>query len=404
MLPTVHIGIPAMDENDYLFDTLKCIERQNYAGKIQTYICVNQPEWWHDDDNKRDICKRNAELLEKLRERKKGLIVIDKTTKGNGWATKKKSGVGVARQTLLNEILERATEKDIFVSMDADCTFGNNYINSVVCNLEKNKQFSAFNSPYYHRLTSNENADRGILRYEIYMRIFLLNMLRIKSPFAFTAFGSAIACRIKTCKSLGNFDAHQAGEDFYFLQKIVKHEKISLYGDEIITPSSRMSDRVPFGTGKAIATMEKEERTYPIFHHSFFDKIAEAYQILDSLYKKDIHSELFDFLQSTSKEKESIWTSIRENSSSLQQFKRMFHQKCDGLKIFQFLRQQAEQNPFCDEVSLIDFFSTFFPDFSIDKNFSFKNSSTEILSEIRDFLFAEEQKARAEHDKILSQF
>jgi len=45
----------------------------------------------------------------------------------------------------------------------------------------------------------------------------------------------------------------KAGEDFYFLQKIIQLGNFKELTTTTVYPSARISDRVPFGTGKAIS-------------------------------------------------------------------------------------------------------------------------------------------------------
>lgn len=45
----------------------------------------------------------------------------------------------------------------------------------------------------------------------------------------------------------------KAGEDFYFLHKFSILDQLGEINVEIVLPLARSSDRVPFGTGKAIS-------------------------------------------------------------------------------------------------------------------------------------------------------
>jgi hypothetical protein len=58
----------------------------------------------------------------------------------------------------------------------------------------------------------------------------------------------------------------QAGEDFYFLQKISWIGQVTELTEVTVHPSPRLSDRVPFGTGKAIGDYVANGRltTYPL--------------------------------------------------------------------------------------------------------------------------------------------
>ena len=58
----------------------------------------------------------------------------------------------------------------------------------------------------------------------------------------------------------------QAGEDFYFLQKISWLGQVTELTGVTVHPSPRLSDRVPFGTGKAIGDYVANGKlaTYPL--------------------------------------------------------------------------------------------------------------------------------------------
>ncbi len=81
----------------------------------------------------------------------------------------------------------------------------------------------ALSVPYYHNLTGDEEKDRAILRYEIYMRYYAINLWRIGSPYNFTAVGSAMALPVWAYRAIGGITPHKSGEDFYFIQKLRKY-------------------------------------------------------------------------------------------------------------------------------------------------------------------------------------
>jgi hypothetical protein len=69
-------------------------------------------------------------------------------------------------------------------------------------------------------------------------------------------------------------NTRKAGEDFYFLQRIFPLGNIRLINTATVFPSPRPSDRVPFGTGRAIKDMLKNEATghYQTYNpHTFID-------------------------------------------------------------------------------------------------------------------------------------
>jgi hypothetical protein len=64
----------------------------------------------------------------------------------------------------------------------------------------------------------------------------------------------------------GGMNRRQAGEDFYFLQKISWLGQVTELTSVTVHPSPRLSDRVPFGTGRAVGDFVANGKlgTYPL--------------------------------------------------------------------------------------------------------------------------------------------
>ncbi|MCK5839711.1 MAG: glycosyltransferase, partial [Bacteroidales bacterium] len=247
-MPKIYIALPVLDEYEYIRNFIQCLSNQTYTD-FKLVVCVNQPDDWWEDPDKTDICIGNQKTIQYL----SGITafaveIIDRSSKGNGW-TGKQYGVGWARKTIMDEINLEAFNNDIIVSLDADTEFNPGYLKSIVETFTHNIDSTALAIPYYHKLTNDEHADRAILRYEIYMRYYAVNMLRIDNSYAFTAIGSAMAIPVKAYRAVGGITPHYSGEDFYFLQKLKKYGSILNWNDEWVYPAARFSDRVFFGTG-----------------------------------------------------------------------------------------------------------------------------------------------------------
>ena len=336
----LHIAIPALDELEFLPNILAAIAKQKTDYPFYVYICVNQPDAWWTDVEKVKICENNQKLLHFLEGVKgvKGvsLEIIDKTSVGKGWIGNS-SGVGWARKTLFDEIFKTAADEDVIISLDADTLFSESYFQSIGDNFTQNKM-DVVSVPYYHKLTDDENANRAILLYEIYLRNYFINMHRIGSPYAFTAIGSAIAVKVKALNKIRGITPLSSGEDFYLLQKLRKMAPISNYNSEMVYPAARFSTRVPFGTGPAMNHFRAGKfQSYPIYHESLFDKIKETYDIIPELFTEDKATEFIEFLKEQYKT-DDLWAPLRKNFKTLPQFARAFHEKADGLRILQFLK------------------------------------------------------------------
>ncbi len=112
-------------------------------------------------------------------------------------------GVGWARKTAMDFACTMAGNTDIILTLDADTHYPSNYFDSVINALESYPDATGLQAPYYHNLTGNEQADRAILRYEIYMRSYAINLMAIRNPYCFSAIGSGMACSVEVYKRVG---------------------------------------------------------------------------------------------------------------------------------------------------------------------------------------------------------
>jgi len=184
MKPHLFIAIPAMDELDFLPKTFEAIANQKSEYPFSVHICVNQPDTWWDNAEKQEICLRNQQLLSYINSCTSFKVVAqDRSSKGKGWVGKN-HGVGWARKCLFDEIMSIANPEDIIISLDADTLFNENYFQSIGDNFAKNSHLPVLSVPYYHPLTDDEATNKAMLRYELYMRLWFLNMHRIGSPYA----------------------------------------------------------------------------------------------------------------------------------------------------------------------------------------------------------------------------
>lgn len=289
---------------------------------------------------------------------------------------------------------------DIIVSLDADEVFSENYLRSIAQNFSNHPGSAALAVPYFHRTPSCQTAARAMLRYEIYMRHYFLNLARISSPYAFTALGSAMAVPVWAYRAIGGMTPKLSGEDFYFLQKLRKFGEVLLWNDEIAYPEARFSDRVFFGTGPAmIKGASGDWSSYPIYSGALFDEIQETYNLLPTIYHQPASTKVTRFISMAFGEDDSLQP-LRANHRSTENFIRAFHEKFDGLRILQYLKSAGEGNSSTDEENLWEYLTRFYPRSEIEKleisqdSFSFSNSAVAALEKMRMFLFQQEMEVR----------
>jgi hypothetical protein len=355
----MHIAIPAMNEAKHLPLTLQGLLTQPLKD-TKIWICVNQPDhWWHDNE-KVLICEDNQQTLNYLNSLSiSDLYIIDCSSKGKGWQGKN-LGVGQARKVIMDTINQNADPGDIILSLDADTLLDEGYLDSVRMLFSKYPSAAGLSNPYYHHLTGNEQLDRAMLRYEIYMRHYAINMCMIGSPYGFTALGSAIAMPVWAYRKIGGMSPKKSGEDFYLLQKLRKTGWLINYNNKLVFPATRYSDRVFFGTGPALIKGSRGNwESYPVYHHGLFNNVKSTYEMFPELFRFTVETPMTEFLNSQLACQD-IFQSLRENCSSAVQFIKACHNRVDGLRILQYLKWSQKQLSGSDEQNLREFFAYFF--------------------------------------------
>lgn len=400
-LPRIILAIPLMDEWEQLPFLLDDIKNQTYTD-FEAVICVNQPEQWRAESGKLQICRNNEATLDYLTGFNEFPIkLIDRSSPGRGWSGKN-YGVGWARKTVMDAASSGAGKDHIIISLDGDTRFEASYFQSVAENLSTHPLAVALAVPYYHPLTGNIAVDRSILRYEIYMRYYSLNLWRIASPYSFTALGSAMAFPVKSYRAIRGMTPNKSGEDFYFLQKLRKFGNILYWNETKVYPASRFSDRVFFGTGPAmIKGNEGDWSSYPIYPAGLFDDIAALYSCFPLLFTAGIATPLDEFLQSVFKEPDP-WKPIRSNHPSPERFIRACHEKIDGLRILQYLKAKNPDGNDKDEQHLGEYIrknidEASWPVAIREGNLNFSSATVNELDEIRNLLAEKEEQYQVEH-------
>lgn len=167
----------------------------------------------------------------------------------------KHAGVGLARKIGMDEALYKFGEigyNGLIVCLDADCTVEKNYLQILEKHFisETPKSITLY---FEHNLEAVEDSllKEGIVRYELFLRYYV-NALRFCGfPYAFHTIGSSMGVRADIYAKTGGMNRRKAGEDFYFLHKVAPQGELLEIRDTTVFPSARISDRVPFGTGKA---------------------------------------------------------------------------------------------------------------------------------------------------------
>ena len=167
-----------------------------------------------------------------------------------------KGGVGWARKLVMDEAARRLDQEGVMVCLDGDCTVSGNYFQVVYDYFKGQPSCDAASIHFEHKLDLPDIREMdAIAQYELHLRYLVAALRWAGHPFAFHTIGSSMAVRRKAYLLQGGMNTRQAGEDFYFLQKFIEIESLHEIKETTVFPSSRISGRVPFGTGRAMQTL-----------------------------------------------------------------------------------------------------------------------------------------------------
>jgi hypothetical protein len=214
------------------------------------------------------------------------LFYIDPVVSFEGW------GVGLARKTGMDEALRRFNDlgrpDGVILCLDADCTVDANYLTSVYNELLRKKERTACSIYFEHPLSGYEYPDsffNSILQYELHLRYYYQGLIFSGFPYAFQTTGSAMAVKAHAYMKAGGMNRKQAGEDFYFIQKLAPSEGYFYLNTTVVYPSPRSSYRVPFGTGAAMQKLiQTAEPLYMTYNFRAFRELRDTFSLIDKLH------------------------------------------------------------------------------------------------------------------------
>jgi len=325
------IVIPAYNED--LETTLKSLSHCQLNEEVIVLLVFN-----HSEEEGPDIKAKHLKQVERYQNIKlqNGLRIISLAAFD---LPNKQAGVGLARKIGMDAALNyfAAHNHDgLIVCLDADCTVSENYLEELL--KAERAGVKGLSIHYEHSL--DEALDRqAIIRYEVFLRYYIQALRHAGYPHAFHTIGSSMAVRASAYAKIGGMNRRKAGEDFYFLHKLIPQGDFYDLTNCTVYPSSRQSQRVPFGTGRAMWEIEQGSKDFaqlygfPIFEElKFFLKSTEPIynNEFSALPKSVIH--FLEEHQFTSQLRQ-----LANRSSSYQQFQKNFSFWFDGFKVLKYV-------------------------------------------------------------------
>ncbi|MEM9165233.1 MAG: hypothetical protein AAGC54_19485 [Cyanobacteria bacterium P01_F01_bin.4] len=123
----------------------------------------------------------------------------------------------------------------------------------------------------------------NILFYEISLRYYVIQLAQAGSPYAFQTIGSLLKINPHHYAMVRGFPKRTAAEDFYMLNKLAKTGQVLRLKAPVIQLASRISKRVPFGTGAAMARLAQQPR-FELYHPQIFQHLASWLAVISRLW------------------------------------------------------------------------------------------------------------------------
>lgn len=250
------IVIPCFDETE-LIKSLQSL-KNCHAPKcsVEVIVIINDGEQTSDQ-----IKSQNSTTFEiastwaKKNSTKHLQFLIDYKTN----LPKKIAGVGTARKIGMDEAVRRLEHigkpKGVIVCFDADSLCEQNYLLAIEEHFHENPKTQACGIHFEHPIDGEEYSPEiydAIIKYELHLRYYIHAQKFAGFPLAYQTIGSSMAVRCNAYQQQGGMNKRKAGEDFYFIHKFTILNAHTEIKKTKTIPSPRRSNRVPFGTGKAV--------------------------------------------------------------------------------------------------------------------------------------------------------
>ena len=191
--------------------------------------------------------------------------------------------------------------------------------------------------------------------YELHLRYYKNAQQYTGLPFVFHTIGSSMAVRAAAYAKQGVMNKRKAGEDFYFLNKIIQLGNFTECNTTTVIPSPRVSDRVPFGTGKAVGEIVSADQwSLETYNFKIFTElkafVGEVYE-----YNNKLESSKLSRLTNVFIDSKDLGVKIAEigkNSNSEEGFITRFFKVFDAFWIMKYVHFSRDN--FHKQVPVLD--------------------------------------------------
>ncbi len=290
--------VPAYGERESLFSLLGSVP-VGPSGSVLIVVVLNARA-----DSPADVHEANAAARERLGKNLEvsaelsgnpparafatpggALVVIDRAAAGH--YLPEGQGVGLARKIGNDFVLALHAAGKIaspwIHNTDADVVLPGDYFDQISGAAQDAAAALYF---FEHRFGSEEDLERAGRLYDIALRYYVLGLAWAGSPYAYESMGSCLTIAPEAYAAVRGFPRKNAAEDFYVLNKLAKVGAIARLDGLPVLLEGRVSDRVPFGTGRAVGDLVASPRRlegFSLYHPLVFAHLAGWLDVLEAI-------------------------------------------------------------------------------------------------------------------------
>ena len=333
------------------------MQKQNNDPKVLIIVCLNRPEG-HENSDKWQ--RENQAFKQHLISQSQQITLIGQHQLIHARQTwdcllldfneepfSPTAGVGLARKiaadTALSLIQGKQIIKPWIFSTDADVVLPIGYFDVV----DNHSGCTGISLPFEH-----VSDDTELLayqhQYDFKMYYYQWGMKQVGSAYDYIPLGSTLIVNATAYAQVRGFPIKSGGEDFYLLNKLAKLGRIGQPETPVVKIQSRLSDRVPFGTGPAVIKYQNSE-TEPLYYHpeifqivkSWRLKLLAQYQDADIMNTATVDEELLNAFWNWPK----VYETNRKQIKTEQRWQQFIHEWLDAFKLLKSVHHLRAKYP-----------------------------------------------------------
>jgi hypothetical protein len=280
------------------------------------------------------------------------ILIIDCSRKEEGLPPE--HGVGLARKigadTALRWCHEGAITGPWIAMTDADAQLPTDFFRHL--DRYPASDAAAVHS-FCHVEAETQEQQLAMTLYELRLHQYVAGLIQANSPHAVHAVGSCISVTTTAYAQVRGIPKRPAGEDFYLLNKLLKVGPVrTIQASAPIQLEPRLSQRTPFGTGRALSELmlESDPCVAPLFYApSAFSELA---LLLNNLAMGAGSEETLTagLSENTKRGLKQLGLNkalghCEQQSNSTAQFQKQFHTWFDGFRTLKFIHTTGANKP-----------------------------------------------------------